>query len=275
VSLAALRDGDGGGRSFPPEPPAGDSYLSATVDRVGVTEKGIPVMFLKMPNENLVLPILIGEAESTALANELRHKHAPRPMTHDLFKDSITALGAKVSKVFITDLVNNTYRATLVCLDKTGEQVVIDARPSDAINLAVRFGAPIFVSREVAGESAYDIKDHPYTDSTGQNSAFGRSDEVERTLLAVQDAFVTYRDPTTELRALMAVAAAEERYDDAIRLRDEIERVTARDRTTTLVVAMQHAVEDQRYDEAKVLVEEFHLLQRSKLEADAKKRNVP
>jgi bifunctional DNase/RNase len=107
-----------------------------------------PVILLEDKAHTLALPIWIGPAEAQAIAMQLEGVAPPRPMTHDLMKTILEQVGVRMVKVVIRELRDNTYHARIV-LDRSGEQVEIDSRPSDAIALAVRFKQPIFVAPAV------------------------------------------------------------------------------------------------------------------------------
>lgn len=111
-----------------------------------------PVMVLKALNEKKVIPIWIGLNEANAIALELENVSSPRPMTHDLMKSIMANLQAVLAKVIITDIVENTYYAELV-IEKDGEQRIIDCRPSDAVALALKNRAKIYVSKQVLDTS--------------------------------------------------------------------------------------------------------------------------
>ncbi len=111
-----------------------------------------PVMVLKALNEKKVIPIWIGLNEANAIALELENVSSPRPMTHDLMKSIMANLEAVLAKVIITDIVENTYYAELH-IEKDGEQRVIDCRPSDAVALALKNRAKIYVSKQVLDTS--------------------------------------------------------------------------------------------------------------------------
>lgn len=110
-----------------------------------------PVVILKDMEGKRYLPILIGPFEATAIALALEGIPVPRPLSHDLMKSIIHALKAKVARVIIHDIQDNTFYAKIV-LDCNGNSVEIDARPSDSIALALRTGAPIFVSERIVLE---------------------------------------------------------------------------------------------------------------------------
>jgi bifunctional DNase/RNase len=107
-----------------------------------------PVVVLNDVDGDTVLPIWVGIFEANAIALEIEKATLPRPMTHDLLRDVILGLNARVTRVVVGSLEENTFHAT-IWLDQQGEAVAMDARPSDAIALALRADCPIFVSREV------------------------------------------------------------------------------------------------------------------------------
>ena len=112
-----------------------------------------PIVILKDPDNKLNLPIWIGLLEATAMATELEGIKMARPMTHDLLRNVIGELGGAVEAVEITDLKENTYFA-LIHIRLNGSQVALDARPSDAISLALRTKSPIYVSKRVLESSS-------------------------------------------------------------------------------------------------------------------------
>ena len=108
------------------------------------------VVVLKETDTDRYLPIWIGPFEADAITIQLQGVQVPRPLTHDLLKSFIRELGVKVSHVLVSELRNDTFFARIV-VDVDGNSMEIDSRPSDAIALAVRVGAPIFVSEQVMG----------------------------------------------------------------------------------------------------------------------------
>jgi len=108
-----------------------------------------PIVILKKPGENLYLPIWIGVFEANAIALQLEGVQTPRPMTHDLLRAIVGGLGATLEGVVVHSLVDNTFHARLVLRTAQGAPVEIDARPSDAIALALRCQAPIRVAGAV------------------------------------------------------------------------------------------------------------------------------
>src|ERR1700679_2202685 len=112
----------------------------------------MPIIVLKDVASDLVLPIWVGIFEANAIALELEKTATPRPMTHDLLQNMARGLNAQVRKVVVSELRDDTFYA-VIWMDHEGETVALDARPSDAIALALRWDCPIFVNREVLENS--------------------------------------------------------------------------------------------------------------------------
>jgi bifunctional DNase/RNase len=107
-----------------------------------------PIVVLRDADGGKVLPIWVGVFEANAIAVQIENVPTPRPMTHDLLRNIIQDLHATVERIVVTDLKENTFFA-LIHLNLSGERVAIDARPSDAIALALRTRSPIFVEESV------------------------------------------------------------------------------------------------------------------------------
>jgi bifunctional DNase/RNase len=108
----------------------------------------VPIVILRDADGQRVLPIWVGPTEANAIALQIENLSPPRPMTHDLLRDVVGALGATVSRVVISDLRGSTFYAYLE-LRRGDEVILVDARPSDALALAARTKAPIFVRSSV------------------------------------------------------------------------------------------------------------------------------
>ncbi len=108
----------------------------------------MPIVVLKDQASESVLPIWVGVFEANAIALEIEKVTTPRPMTHDLLKNLLTGLETTVSKVVVTELRNDTFYA-VIWLNRGGEAISVDSRPSDALALALRMDCPIFVEDEV------------------------------------------------------------------------------------------------------------------------------
>ena len=117
-----------------------------------------PVVILQEQNGTRVLPIWIGPGEASAIAMELAGMKFSRPLTHDLFASLITGLGAGLTRVNITRVVENTYYAELI-IQRGAELFSIDARPSDSIAIALRMQAPIHVGDELLDNTSIEIAD--------------------------------------------------------------------------------------------------------------------
>ena len=113
-----------------------------------------PIVVLKGIDSENVLPIWVGAFEANAIALEIEKVVPQRPMTHDLLRNVIIECQLTASSVIITDLQENTFYARIGLKDKNGEVVMLDARPSDAIALALRLDCPIFVEQKVIDLSA-------------------------------------------------------------------------------------------------------------------------
>ncbi|OLE51046.1 MAG: hypothetical protein AUG51_25085 [Acidobacteria bacterium 13_1_20CM_3_53_8] len=110
---------------------------------------GTPIIILKDVNSDTILPIWVGTYEANAIALEIEKIAPPRPMTHDLLRNLIVEMGAVVERVIVTELRDNTFFAVIELRAREGGQMLLDARPSDAIALALRSDSPIFVNTEV------------------------------------------------------------------------------------------------------------------------------
>ncbi len=117
-----------------------------------------PVMVLKPVNEKKIIPIWIGGFEANAITMELESIIPPRPMTHDLFKSLLFHCGVKLKKVIVTDVIENTFFAELHLQKADGEIIQVDSRPSDAVALALKTGASIYVTDTVYNSSI--LSDH-------------------------------------------------------------------------------------------------------------------
>ncbi len=113
-----------------------------------------PIVVLKGVESETVLPIWVGAFEANAIALEIEKVVPQRPMTHDLLRNVIIECRLSASSVVITDLLENTFYARIELIDKDDEPVMLDARPSDAIALALRLDCPIFVEQKVIDLSA-------------------------------------------------------------------------------------------------------------------------
>lgn len=177
--------------------------IAVRVDRVTLdAHTNRFVVILKDDVNNKWLPIVVGNTEAQAIALQLENVSPPRPLTHDLIKNLLESVEAKISRVVVGDLRENTYYAS-ISLKLNGQDTDIDARPSDAIALALRMHAPIFVSDEVMSKASVDDKE-------------------------ADDDDIAPAAPVSALDRLeldMKKAISDERYEDAAKLRDEIQEL--------------------------------------------------
>jgi uncharacterized protein len=124
-----------------------------------------PIVVLKGVESETVLPIWVGAFEANAIALEIEKVVPQRPMTHDLLRNLIVECGLSASRVIITDLLENTFYALVELTNSKGELVSLDARPSDAIALALRLDCPIFVKQKVLDLSASSTQPEPDIES--------------------------------------------------------------------------------------------------------------
>jgi bifunctional DNase/RNase len=122
-------------------------------DLVGKT----PIVLLKTVSGDKFLPIWIGPNEAQAILMKLQDASVPRPMTHDLAADLVTQLGGEVVSIAVTELRDSTFYASIT-VRQNGNEIEIDSRPSDAIAIAIRVGAPIFAADEVIEESGVEFE---------------------------------------------------------------------------------------------------------------------
>lgn len=113
------------------------------------TRTGSPIVVLHDKDNRKALPIWIGSAEASAIIRKIENLTVARPMTHDLVISIIEKTGYKLDRIEISDVEKETYFASLILTDEEGNEIEIDSRPSDAIAVAIRIDAPIFVSAKV------------------------------------------------------------------------------------------------------------------------------
>ncbi len=173
---------------------------------------GAYALILKEVNGNRRLPIIIGAFEAQSIALEMEGIKPPRPLTHDLMKNILESLGADLSEIIISELRDGTFYAKL-----NFDSQEIDARPSDAIALAVRFGAPIFVTDKVMDEAAFLPENEEQEQATGEPPASKGSGGKEGKPSKLET-----------LRTQLKEAIEKEDYEKAAQLRDEIRKYEQR-----------------------------------------------
>ena len=130
-----------------------NGLIQMEVNKIRIDERrGEQVIVLKERGGPRFLPIIIGISEVTAIKMKVSGIQPPRPLTHDLLKETIEQLGARLQRIVITKLEFNTFFAKLVLQTRDGDVREVDARPSDSIAVALRVEAPIFVAEEVLNQ---------------------------------------------------------------------------------------------------------------------------
>jgi len=175
---------------------------------------GAYALILREVNGNRRLPIIIGASEAQSIALEMEGIKPPRPLTHDLMKNIITAFGAELSDIIIDELRDGTFYAKLNI-----DSQQIDSRPSDAIALAVRYGVQIYVAATVMDEAAFVPEE----------------EEDEQAPPARQQKIKAQQPPSSkgskleQLHQQLKEAIEKENYEKAASLRDEIRKLELRD----------------------------------------------
>lgn len=231
-----------------------EDYVEVKVDSVRVAQ-GSSVVFLRiLDGAGATLPVHIGEAESNALMKEISNQRNMRPLTHDVAKSMLLKVGYRVSMIRITEIVSNTYyaRIHLAQIQANGEEekLDVDARPSDAINLAVRFGAPMYVNKRVAEAAA---QHHVSTSHTYSAQGESHQDIVK----SIRHTLSSFEDPTVMFQLQKELAVKEERFEEAQVYQDYINHEMTHNPLLRLVVAMETALNDGRLEEAARLRDEY------------------
>jgi bifunctional DNase/RNase len=154
--VAPLLAGLAGGCSGERRAGASGEEVAVEVASIAVDPDGTPVVLLADRRGARSLPIWIGPAEAHSIAAEMEHRRPPRPNTHDLAKRLLDDLEAALDRVVVTELRDGTYYAVLF-LSTRGRRIEVDARPSDAIALALRCGAPLYVREALFAEGGGGI----------------------------------------------------------------------------------------------------------------------
>lgn len=191
------------------------------VDILGLSSSpsagGAYALLLKETDGIRRLPIIIGAFEAQSIALELEGIKPPRPLTHDLLKNLVDDLGAQVLEIYINELRENTFYAKIV-IESSSLTNTIDARPSDAIALAVRTGSPIFISEDVMSSAGFAPSEES---EEGNKDPFGLSDKFEASQAPKKSAEAKVASIHDQLRE----AVEKEDYERAAKLRDEINRL--------------------------------------------------
>lgn len=188
------------------------------------TQNGAYALILNEMDGDRKLPIVIGafEAQSIAIALE-KEIRPPRPLTHDLFKNFADRFDIIVKQVIIHKLVDGVFYSSLICeRDKVEE--IIDARTSDAIALALRFNAPIFTYKNILDKAGIYLKVDPKTEGESEDDSVLVDDFIAEELESGSPKDVYKNKTLDELNTLLDEAVANEDYEKAAKIRDEISK---------------------------------------------------
>ena len=166
---------------------------------------------------NRRLPIIIGMFEAQAIAIEIEKIIPNRPMTHDLFKSFANSFQFTINEIVISDLKEGVFYAKIVCSNGSGN-IEIDARPSDAIAIGLRFGVPIFTFESIMSEAGIVLSDVEDDENSLQEEPESASATVAGTKEALKDF------PFDRLQQMLDEALEKEDYEQAAKIRDEMNR---------------------------------------------------
>ena len=188
------------------------------------TQSGAYALVLSEEEGNRRIPIIVGGFEAQAIAIELEGLAPPRPLTHDLFKNFADSYGITILEVNIHKLEDGVFFANIHC-DNGGQRMILDARTSDAIALALRFSCPIYSTDEIVEKAGIVLDfekgaefEHPGTSQEKEDLT--KAEKKEKDTLHPDLAGTTIGD----LKSLLAEAVSKENYEKASQIRDEINR---------------------------------------------------
>ena len=195
-----------------------------------------PIVLLQTLQGDMALPLVIGGTEAMSIYAGLTQEPSPRPLTHDLARTILDHFEAAVHEVQIVDLKDDVFFAELI-LTSEGQEIRLDSRPSDAIALALKYGAPIFLSEEVLAQAGYKVKQKAEARKSARQLP-ERAEAPAMTEEAVDEAIDALLDeadvPESDgkpagrlgtLRQQMAKAVQLEQYETAGQLKREIEKL--------------------------------------------------
>jgi bifunctional DNase/RNase len=206
----------------PQEPdtdPEEDAYFEVRIDNISITNLGF-ILFLKGEDPQRVLPIFIGANEAQSIALALNRQPPPRPLTHDLLKSMLESLDCALIRVEITAIADNTFFGRIHMRKAGVEDMDFDARPSDAIALAIRWEVPILVHRKVFEEAAVPVKNEEGAEGLEAAGEGAGQTEEEKVPAGPESKL-------DRLQNSLKLAIKEERYEEAARLRDQLKKLHA------------------------------------------------
>lgn len=197
---------------------AGQTFVEAEIWTVAQTDQG-NVVLVRPKGSDLAVPIFIGQLETQSILIGMGKVEVPRPLTHDLALSFVRALAAEVARVEISDLREGTFFAR-VTLAAEGRELVVDARPSDAIGIAVRAGCPVFIAESVVEEAGISVN--------LVNGVVAAGEEPGEP--GALPALSSLEGERSRLRAELEAAIGEEDYERAAIVRDRLKELGERPR---------------------------------------------
>lgn len=183
--------------------------IEVKISDISLTNVGFAV-FLRPNNvfDSRVVPIFIGPLETHAITSVLDGITPPRPMTHDLLMKMVSILGGEVVRVVIDEIIDNTFYAKIT-VKKEEELIIIDARPSDSIAIALRAGSPIYISEKVLDEAGVSMQE----------------DEMSSETDSAEEQPVQSKSQLQLLEESLQEAVQKEDYETAAQIRDQIKKI--------------------------------------------------
>ena len=205
-----------------------EDFLAAKIDNISVSNLGF-IVFLKVEGDARTLPIFIGANEAQSIAIAYNNQTPPRPLTHDLMKNILGLLDVEVVKVQVTSLAENTFFGRIHLRKEGIEDMDVDARPSDAIALALRYHVPVYVHKDVFESAAILVKDseagaETLAEDEEEPEAETETVDPAKPAAAKTPAPETQMSRVERLKEKLKKALAAEHYEEAARLRDELKR---------------------------------------------------
>jgi len=177
------------------------------------SQSGAYALILGIPGQKKRLPIIIGSSEAQSIAIELEKMKPSRPLTHDLFKNFATFFNININEVLISKFEEGIFHSTLVC-EQDGNILEIDSRTSDAVALALRFNCPVYAYQEIIDEAGIMLDDQPMGDDPEAETT--SQEQKEKPISGYNNLRIE------ELEDMLKTAIENEHYEDASKIRDEI-----------------------------------------------------
>ncbi len=182
------------------------------------SQSGSFALVLGEEDGNRRLPIIIGMFEAQAIAIEIEKIIPNRPMTHDLFKSFGDVYGFVATEVIISDLKEGVFFAKIMCVDKNGNENVVDARPSDAIAIGLRFDVDIYTYETILSEAGIILSDEENEEVIASQPVKDINEPIPGKGKALKDMSVP------DLNKILNEAITNENYEEAAKIRDELSR---------------------------------------------------